>query len=85
MVPAAMDGSVGVTTMETKFGAAAVRTVDPLTVPDVAVIVVMPWLRLLARPVELTVAIVVLDELQDAELVRLVVVPFVYVPVAVNC
>jgi hypothetical protein len=69
-VPAEIEGFAGVTAIDSKVGAATVSTVDPVTVPDVAVIVVVPWCALLARPAELTLATPVFDELQETELVR---------------
>ena len=44
-VPSAMDDDAGVTAIAVKAGAVTVRLVDPLTVPDVAVIVVVPPLH----------------------------------------
>lgn len=58
--------------MET--GPGTVNTVDPLMVPDVAVIVVVPCAAAVARPPALTVAVAVVEELQVTELVRSLVV-----------
>jgi hypothetical protein len=65
----------GVTAIETKVGAVTVRTVDPLIVPEVAVIVEAPAATAVASPAELMVAAVVAEEVQVTELVRLAVVP----------
>ena len=40
--PSAIDGLAGVTAIETSAGCVTVRVVDPLTVPEVAWIVVTP-------------------------------------------
>ena len=58
---------------------------DPL-IPDwVAEIVVCPTASPVARPVPLTLATVVVDELHVTEFVRVCVLPSLNVPVAVNC
>ncbi len=75
VAPAGTDGLAGVTAMETRVGAVTVRTVDPLIVPEVAVIVVVPAATVVANPAELMVAALVAEEVQMAELVRLAVVP----------
>jgi hypothetical protein len=46
--PSAMEGLGGVTAKDTKAGGATVRVVEPLTDPREAVIVVVPWARLVA-------------------------------------
>ena len=61
------------------------NVVLPLILPEVAVIVVLPAARAVAKPVLLIVATVVLLEAQVAELVMSLVVPFENVAVAVNC
>ncbi len=61
--------------METRVGVVTVRTVAPLIVPEVAVIVVVPAATEVANPTELMVAALVAEEVQVAELVRLAVVP----------
>jgi hypothetical protein len=75
VVPAGTDGLAGVTAIETKVGAVTVRSVDPLIVPEVAVIVVVPTAMAVAKPIELMVATFVAEEVQATELVRLAVVP----------
>ncbi len=57
--------------------APVVRTVDPLIVPEVAVIVEVPAETAVANPVELMVATLVTEEVHVAELLRLPVVPLV--------
>jgi len=71
--------------METKVGAVTVRSVDPLIVPDVAVIVAAPAATAVAKPAELIVATLAAEEVQVAEFVRFAVLPSVKVPVAANC
>jgi hypothetical protein len=71
--------------MDTRVGAVTVRSVDPLIVPEVAVIVEVPAATAVASPAELMVATVVVEEAQATEFVRFAVLPSVYVPVAANC
>jgi hypothetical protein len=54
-----------------------VSRVDPLIVPEVAVIVVVPAAMAVAKPAELMVAALVIEEVQATEFVRLAVVPLV--------
>jgi hypothetical protein len=61
-----------------------VREADPLTVPELAVIVVAPVTTPVASPLVLIVAMLGLEELQVAVLVRSWVLPSVKLPVAVN-
>jgi len=49
-VPLAMRGLAGLIVIETRCTFATVRPVDPLTVPNVAVIVAEPRATLVARP-----------------------------------
>lgn len=65
----------GVTAIETNVGAVTVRTVDPLTEPEVAVIVDVPTETAVAIPAELIVATLVAEEVQVTELVMSPVVP----------
>ena len=53
------------------------KPVDPLTVPDAAVIVVLPCTLLVARPVLETVATPVAEDVHVAELVKFCVLPSV--------
>ena len=85
VVPAETDGLAGVTAMETRVGAVTVKTVDPVIVPEVAVIVEVPTAMVVANPAVLMVATLVTEDVQVAELNRFAVVPLEYVPVAVNC
>src|SRR5450755_1864984 len=62
-----------------------VNVVEPLTVPDVALISVCPAPVALATPVVLIDATPVADELQVTEFVRFAVLPLPNWPVATNC
>jgi len=62
--PAGTLGLAGVTVMEDKVAEVTVRVVVPEMLPELAVIVVVPDATAVARPLLLTVAIDVLDELQ---------------------
>ena len=59
-----------------------VENVNPLTE---AVIVALPVLAAAAKPLALTVATLVLDELQPTDAVRSCVLPSEYLPATVNC
>jgi len=89
VVPSAIDGAVGVTAIDTSAAAVTVTVVDPLIVPEVAVIVAVPSPTLVASPVVcpamLIVATVGVSELHCTVPVMFCVLPSVYVPVAVNC
>ncbi len=69
-----MVGLEGVTESDESVAGVTVRVVDPVTVPNVAVTIDVPAARQDARPLEpaalLTVATVVLDELQVTDAVR---------------
>jgi hypothetical protein len=58
---------------------------DPLMVPEEAPTVVVPTESPEAKPVELTVAATVLDDVQVTTFVMFDATPPVKVPVAVNC
>src|SRR2546425_1280863 len=62
-----------------------VRTVEPVTDPEVALMVAVPVAMLVAKPVLLTVAVEVASELHVAVEVRFCVLPSVNVAVAMNC
>lgn len=85
VVPAAMDGFAGVTATDANVGATTVNVVDPVTELVVAEIVVVPSATVVANPLLETAAIPGDDELQVDVVVRFLVLPSVYVPVAVNC
>jgi len=83
--PTAIVGLVGVTAIDTSAALLTVNVAVPLTVPSVAVTVVLPYPVLVASPVPLIVATPVFDELQLTDAVRNCVLPSLYVPTAVNC
>jgi hypothetical protein len=62
-----------------------VNVAEPLTPPLVAEMVACPSNVAVAKPVELTAATRVAEELHMIPLVKGWVVPSEYVPVAVNC
>jgi len=61
------------------------KVADPLIVPEEARIVVVPADSAEAKPVELTVAATVLDDVQVTTFVMFDVNPPLNVPVALNC
>src|SRR5882724_240026 len=69
-VVGAIDIAAGVIAIDIKAGAGTVKVVDPLMVPDVAVIVVVPVALLIVNPPVLTVAIAVFEELHVTEPVK---------------
>src|SRR5690242_19119619 len=79
-----MEGAEGVTVMLRKTGVTA-RVADPLIVPEVALIVVVPADNADAKPVALTLATTVLEDFQVTKFVMFEVTPPLKVPVAVNC
>jgi hypothetical protein len=66
---------LGMTAIETSGGARTDKVVDPLTLPDVAEMVVDPILTPVATPAEVIVATEVLEECQVAVEVRFWVLP----------
>ncbi len=84
-----MLGLAGVMEMDRSDAGVTVSVVDPVMLPDVAVMVVLPAATPEARPLEppalLIVATAGADEFQVTDAVRTCVVPSEYVPVAVNC
>ena len=65
-----METFAGVTEIEVSVAGVTVSVVDPLIVPDLAVIVVLPWATAVASPLEFIVATEVDEEVQVAVLVR---------------
>jgi hypothetical protein len=74
-----------VSEIEVNTAAVTVSVAEPLIVPEVAVIVAVPCATLVAKPLLLTVATEVADDVHVAVLVNVCVVPLLYVPVAANC
>lgn len=86
VVPGAIEGVTGVTAIDTSVAAVTVSVADPLTGPDVAVIVADPCATLVASPVvEVMVATVDALELHCTMLEMFCTLPSLNVPVAVNC
>jgi hypothetical protein len=81
VVPIAIEGVAGVIAIETSAAAVTVSEVDPLTEPEVAVIVALPCATVVAKPtVEpalLIVATVGVSELHCAVAVMFCVLPSV--------
>lgn len=65
-----MLGIAGVTVIETKAAEVTVAVVEPVTEPEVAVMVDVPIPAPVARPAEVTLRTLVADELQVTVLVR---------------
>jgi hypothetical protein len=84
-MPNGIVGAGGLITIETSAAAVTVRTVELLTLPELAAIVAVPVPTLLPSPALLIVAVDTVSEDQLAVLVRFCVLPSVKVPVAVNC
>ena len=76
---------VGVTVMEDRFADVTVRVVPPETSPKVAVMIVVPAARPLAKPLLSTVATAVLEDRQVTNVVILSLGATGNFPVAVNC
>jgi hypothetical protein len=85
VVPKANEGLAGVTARETRTAAPTLSVAQAVTEPEVAVIVAPPTPVPVANPVLAMVAKAVEDELHVTELVRVCVLPSLYVPVAANC
>ena len=75
----------GATDMEDRIAAIIVRVVFPKILPEAAVMVHVPTETAQARPMLLTVATDVFDDLQVTCVVISWLVPSEYMPVAVNC
>ena len=84
VVPTGVVAVGGLIAIETSAAAVTVRSVEPLTVPEVAVIVAVPIPALCARPA-LIVATEFASVAQVTVEVKSCVLPSVKVPVAVNC
>jgi hypothetical protein len=75
VVPLAIDADPGETAIEASTGAIAEAVTDPLTAPDLAVIVDEPWATEVAKPVEEIVTTPTVSEDHMAELLKSWVVP----------
>lgn len=85
LVLAAMEGLSGVIAKDARFAALIVSEVFPLTAPEVALMVTLPSLRPVARPLTVMEAKLLPDDAQVTVLVMSCVVESENVPVAVNC
>ena len=85
VLPVARDAFAGVTAIDVSTGEVTVSVVEPCMAPEVAAIVVLPAIKLLASPTALIVATLGDDELHTTDPVRFCILPSEYVPVAVNC
>ncbi len=85
VAPKVMEGFMGVTAIETKLGATTVNVAEPVIELDVAEMFVVPAETLLAIPLLPIPATLGDEELHVEVVVRSLVLPSVYVPVAVNC
>jgi hypothetical protein len=86
VAPAGIVALTGETAMDTSVGGGfTVRVADPLIVPDVAWIAVLPGDTAVANPVLLIVATLTLEEDHVTDVVRSRVLLSLKVPIAVNC
>lgn len=85
IVPFSILGFAGLIAIETSFAVDTVSVVDPLTVPDTALMVVLPVATLLATPCALMPATAPEDELQRTDVLMSCVLESLKVPVAANC
>ncbi len=83
--PLATEGFTGVTVMVESVACVTIKVPEPVTLLCSALMVVVPWIRLEARPCWFTVATSGLEEVHSAVLVKFCVEPSVNVPVATNC
>jgi len=84
-VPFSILGFTGLIAIETNFVVETVSVVDPLTVPDTALIVVLPAATLLTMPCALIPATAAEDEVQSTDALMSCVLESLNVPVAANC
>ena len=77
-------GDKGLTANETTSAAVTVKLAEPLTAPTAAVTVLVPTAAAVAKPAELTVTVLVFEEVQSAVELTSTVAPSVSVAVATN-
>ena len=70
VVPRGISALAGLTKIETRAGATTLQLVEPVTLPEVASMVALPWLFELANPAPLIVATAGAEELQVTALVK---------------
>ena len=80
-----IDGFAGVTAMDCNVAAVTVSTVEPVTPPELALIVLVPTPAPVANPPATMVATELGDDVHVTEPVRFCVLLSLKVPVAVNC
>ena len=85
VAPLAIDGFAGVTAIDCSAAAVTVSTVEPVTAPSVALIVLVPAATPVASPPAVIVATAVVADAHVTWLVRFCVLLSLNVPVAVNC
>ena len=85
VIPCGTLAVCGLTAIDTSAAAATVRTVEPEIAPEVALMFDVPIPTLVANPVLLMVAVVVVPDAQVAVAVKFCVLLSVKVPVAVKC
>ena len=73
--PLGTEGADGVTAIDTRVAVVTVMVVDPVTLPEAAVMVVVPTPVAVARPPAEIVATVAAEELQVTVVVRFCVLP----------
>jgi hypothetical protein len=83
--PFTIEGSAGVTAIDTSVGAVTVRFVVPSMAPDAASILLVPDATPVANPPAVIVTTPGVCEVQTTELVKFCVELSENVPVAVNC
>lgn len=84
-VPNATLAVGGLTAMLIRAKAVTVKVVDPVIVPEVAMMLEVPGVRVLAKPAAFTVTTVWVSEDHVTMLVRSCMLPSLNVPIAVNC
>src|SRR5439155_1391974 len=75
VVPGGTNGFCGLMAAINNAGPATVRVVEVAMLPEVAVIVAVPWPAAVAKPAELIVTMAFADELQVTEFVKSTVLP----------
>lgn len=84
-VPFARDAPAGVTVMATSVAEVTVSFVEAFTLPDAALMFVLPCAIDVASPVPLMVATAMLEDVQVTEVDTFCMLPSLNVPMAVNC
>jgi len=84
-VPFSILAPAGLTVIDTRWAVDTVSVVEPLTAPDAAVMVALPFATLVARPWLLIVATDADEDVQRTEVLMSCVLESLNVPVAANC